>query len=187
MNSTRFDNDKALWIGVTNNDREAFAAIFDKYYRSLVIFCGGWINNLHICEDIVQDIFVKLWISRHDIDISYLRLFLLRACRNACLNHLRHQGIRNNYETYSRRILSNSATSLDGYILYADLEGHLNEILERMPAAQREVFVENRLNGRSCSDIAREHNISHRTVEERLRRALKTLRELLSDFKNETK
>lgn len=187
MTSSRLDNDKALWLAVTNNDREAFAAIFDKYYRSLVIFCGSFVSSQDVSEDIVQDIFVKLWINRHDIDISYLKLFLLRACRNACLNHLRGQGVRNLYATYSQRVLSNVSTSLDGYILYADLEGRLKEILDKMPAAQREVFIENRLNGRTCSDIADELKLSRRTIEERLKKALKTIRTLLADFSNETK
>ena len=179
------NDDRTLWLAVMNNDREAFSVIFDRYYRNLVLFCGNFIANPNVCEDIVQNIFVKLWVSRRDIDIGYLRTFLLRSVRNACLNEAKHLNVRYTYEKYSQWVLSDVNTNIDGYIFYSDLENNLTKALESLAPQYREVFVENRLNGKSCHEIAENLQISERTVEERLRKALKALRNRLMEFNND--
>ncbi|MDE6449157.1 MAG: hypothetical protein K2L41_03645 [Muribaculaceae bacterium] len=75
---TRID-DTELLKRLSEGDQNAFAAIFSKYYKGLVMYCNSFITDIDECEDIVQNIFVELWESRRRLNIASLRNYLLRC------------------------------------------------------------------------------------------------------------
>lgn len=171
-----------LLSALRQDNKEAFSLLFQKYYTDLVLFCGNFVRDKSSCEDIVQSIFLKLWNDRKNIRIeTSLKSYLLRAVRNSCFDEFRHLEIVRQYESDpDHSVLDNYDT--ENYILYSDLSAHLQQALDQLPAAYREAFEMNRFEGLKYREIAVRLNVSERTVEVRVSKALEMLRKLLKDF-----
>ena len=179
-------DDMVLWRAVERNDHRAFSALYRRYYRDMVLFCGSYVRDRQVCEDIVQNIFIRLWNGRRVLAVRNFRMFLMKSARNACLNEMKRGGIAGSYADYISRTCSMYA-DIEGYILYSDLESNMMEVLSSIPPQYKEVFVENRFKGRTCKEIAESLGLSYRTVEERLRKALKIIRTRLKEYDDRTK
>lgn len=171
-----------LLSALRQDNKEAFSLLFQKYYTDLVLFCGNFVRDKSSCEDIVQSIFLKLWNDRKNIRIeTSLKSYLLRAVRNSCFDEFRHLEIVRQYESDpDHSVLDNYDT--ENYILYSDLSAHLQQALDQLPAPYREAFEMNRFEGLKYREIAVRLNVSERTVEVRVGKALEMLRKLLKDF-----
>lgn len=164
------------------DSKDAFSLLFQAYYTDLVLFCGNFINDKNVSEDIVQSIFLKLWNDRKKIKIeTSLKSYLLKAVRNSCVDEFRHQEIVRQYGTeYESSILNSYDT--ENYVLYSDLHNHLNQALQQIPEWYRRAFEMNRFEGLKYKEIAEKLNVSERTVEVRVGKALELLRKNLKDF-----
>lgn len=164
------------------DSQEAFSLLFRTYYTDLVLFCGNFIKDKSACEDIVQSIFLKLWNDRKIIQIeTSLKSYLLKSVRNSCFDAFRHQEIVRQYESeYENSVLDCYDT--ENYMLYSDLYDHLRRALGQVPEQYRRVFEMNRFEGLKYREIAKELNVSERTVEVRVGKALEILRKQLKDF-----
>jgi len=179
----QMENDNYWLIQMSKDDNNAFSVIFRKYYRDLVLFGGSYLANKEMCEDIVQNVFLRLWDNRKDIVIeTSLKSFLLKAVQNACLDELRHEKIIRTHETYTKTFGNTDDIDTVNYILYSDLHEKLMLSLEKLPGTYREVFEMNRFEGLKYKDIAKKLNVSERTVEVRIGKALALLRKYLKDF-----
>lgn len=171
-----------LLSALRQDNKEAFSLLFQKYYTDLVLFCGNFVRDKSSCEDIVQSIFLKLWNDRKNIRIeTSLKSYLLRAVRNSCFDEFRHLEIVRQYESDPDHSVLDCYDT-DNYILYSDLSAHLQQALDQLPAAYREAFEMNRFEGLKYREIAVRLNVSERTVEVRVSKALEMLRKLLKDF-----
>lgn len=171
-----------LLSALRQDNKEAFSLLFQKYYTDLVLFCGNFVRDKSSCEDIVQSIFLKLWNDRKSIRIeTSLKSYLLRAVRNSCFDEFRHLEIVRQYESDPDHSVLDSYDT-ENYILYSDLSAHLQQALDQLPAAYREAFEMNRFEGLKYREIAVRLNVSERTVEVRVSKALEMLRKLLKDF-----
>lgn len=171
-----------LLSALRQDNKEAFSLLFQKYYTDLVLFCGNFVRDKSSCEDIVQSIFLKLWNDRKSIRIeTSLKSYLLRAVRNSCFDEFRHLEIVRQYESDPDHSVLDSYDT-ENYILYSDLSAHLQQALDQLPAAYREAFEMNRFEGLKYREIADRLNVSERTVEVRVGKALEMLRKLLKDF-----
>lgn len=171
-----------LLSALRQDNKEAFSLLFQKYYTDLVLFCGNFVRDKSSCEDIVQSIFLKLWNDRKNIRIeTSLKSYLLRAVRNSCFDEFRHLEIVRQYESDPDHSVLDSYDT-ENYILYSDLSAHLQQALDQLPAPYREAFEMNRFEGLKYREIAVRLNVSERTVEVRVGKALEMLRKLLKDF-----
>ena len=158
------------------------AGAFSDGKLSLSCEVGGDLPQL-IGEDIVQNIFLKLWNDRKTLEIeNSLKSYLLKAVRNYCLDELRHRRIIDEHVAYELKSGSIDIDTTENYILYSDLCRQLKNALEQLPPQEREVFEMSRLENIKYQEIANRLNISVRTVEVRISKALKQLRILLKDF-----
>ena len=111
------------------------------YYKDLVLFGGTYIPEKSTCEDIVQNIFLKLWNDRKSLVIeNSLKSYLLKAVRNYCLDELRHRRIIDEHIAYELKSDSIDIDTTENYILYSDLCRQLKNALEQLPPQEREVF-----------------------------------------------
>jgi RNA polymerase sigma-70 factor (ECF subfamily) len=168
---------------VREGDREAFALLFRTFYKDLVLFAGTLLNERADCEDVVQGVLMHLWEDRRGIVIqSSLKAFLLRSVRNACLDLIRHRAVVRRHEGYALSLGEMDEEALGDYVLYSDLQRHLEEAMGRMPALLREAFVMNRTDGLKYREIAQALKVSERTVEVRIGKAIQWLRRYLKEF-----
>lgn len=175
--------EEQLLSELKHGNKKAFSFLFQKYYKDLVLFGGNYLRDKSRCEDIVQSIFLKLWGDRENLIIeTSLKSFLLKSVKNGCLDELRHTEIVHKHETYVEIFGDMNGIETSHYILYSELKVHLNEALDRLPDLYREVFEMNRFEGLKYRQIAEKLEVSERTVEVRVGKALGLLREYLSDF-----
>ena len=164
-------------------DPEVFTEIFSVYYRDLVMFAFSFTHDMEDSEEIIQDVFVKLWEEHEKINITIsIKSFLLKTIQNRCIDWHRHKKIVNSYSTY---IIDNSPLfeyDTDNYILRSELEGKIEKAIASLPEKFKEAFEMNRFEGLKYTEIATKLNVSVRTVEVRISKALELLRKSLIDF-----
>ncbi len=175
--------EQTLLIELKKGNKLAFSELFNKYYKDLVLFGGNFLQNKTLCEDIVQNIFMKLWRDREIIEIeTSLKSFLLRSVQNSCLDELRHRGVIREHESYSMIYSVSDHIDTENYVLFSDLQSHLSDALRKLPQACREAFEMNRLEGLKYREIAEKLKVSERTIEVRIGKALSLLRSHLKEF-----
>lgn len=145
--------------------------IFQQYYRPLCLYATHYLHDIDEAEDVVQDCFVKL-ISR-SIMPENIKAFLYTSVRNACIDLLRRQ---------SPIDTEISPTDLCGVISDDQAqessfrEAELWTAIELLPERCREIFLMSKRDGMTYREIAGELNLSEKTVEHQISKALKTLR-----------
>ena len=172
-----------ILIELKRGDRKSFSLLFNKYYKDLVLFGGNFLPNKSICEDIVQTIFLKLWRDRESLEIdTSLKSFLLRSVQNNCLDELRHKGVVREHESYSMYFDLSENIDTENYVFFSDLQNQLEKAIAKLPEVFREAFEMNRLEGMKYKEIAEKLSVSERTIEVRMGKALRLLRQYLKEF-----
>ena len=176
-------NEKVLIQRIKKGEKTAFTVVFTKYYTDLVMFAYTILKNKDISEEITQEVFVKLWYNRKSLEISSsLRSFLLKSTKNKCIDWLRHQKIHNKYAEIqlNNNLLFHNET--ENYLLYSELENILNKSIRELPEKINEAYCLNRFEGLTYQEIAEKLNVSVRTVEVRVSKALNLLRDKLKQY-----
>lgn len=164
-------------------NRAAFAALFRAYYRPLVSIVRARIDSKHAAEELVQDIFVRVWERRETLDPERpIDRYLLRAAKNSALDHLRHRKVT---ERVQGRLAADPAPrppSPEDRVRSRELSVAARRIIDRLPERTREAFVLSREAGLSHMEIADLMDVSLKTVEKQIGRALRALRAGLEPY-----
>ena len=158
---------------------DAFDALFCRYYPSAVSLAGTITGDAEYAKDLAQDIFLKLWMNRAQLDPSKsVRSLILTSVRNASINYLKSR--RTAMLSVVGDISEPQSDATREEILLTDRNTELDRLVQEMPPMRRRVFEMSRREGKDRESIARELNISLRTVDKHLELALKSLRKNLS-------
>jgi len=175
--------EKVLISKLKLGDRFAFSNIFSAYYKDLVLFATRFTYDLCSAEEIVQDTFLKLW-EKHEtieVDIS-LKSYLLRIVQNKCIDWCRHKKV---LQMYNNCILESPQYfeyDTDSYVLCSELQKLIENALGKLPESISEAYRLNRDKGLKYHEIAALQNVSVRTIEVRIGKALNILRNHLKDY-----
>lgn len=164
-------------------DIRSFDFLFSKYYKDLVLFCNVFLKDQSHSEDIVQDIFVRLWENRENLRIeSSLKGYLMTSAKNNCFEELKHQEVVRNHQDYV--MYRNDVLDYDTehYMLYTELNDRLQEAMQKLPEDMRIIFEMNRFKNLKYREIAEKLNVSVRTVENKISKTLELLRKQLNVF-----
>lgn len=175
--------ERILLEKLKNDDQSAFTIIFTMYYPDLVRFSYSFTRNSDAAEEIVQEVFLKLWENRNSLLIhSSLKSFLLKTVQNRSIDSVRHVNITHKYASIvlEHPILSENDT--ENYILHSELEANFNQAMLKIPGHYAEAFRMSRIEILNYQEIAQKLSVSVRTVEMRISKALSLLREELKDF-----
>ncbi len=171
---TSFESDSQLADQIRKGNASAFDDLFRKYYSSLCDSVLRIVRTRDATEDIVQEVFARLWIDRVDWfpEIS-VRAYLNKAVRNTALNYLKHLHVVTSW--------SESQTESSGGDLFEEVANRerlaaLQQAIELLPEGSRTIFLLSREEGLTYAEIADVLNISQKTVETQMGRALKALR-----------
>jgi RNA polymerase sigma factor, sigma-70 family/RNA polymerase sigma-70 factor, Bacteroides expansion family 1 len=165
---------------IRQGDKAEFESLFRSSYVSLVRYAKSIIKDHDTAEEIVQDLFFRLWQNREKLNIeSSLNGYLFRAVHNKCLHHIDHLRIveRHAQESWSDRT-TRTEDPVD-IIRYKELQAKINLILERLPERCSLIFCMNRFDGLKYNEIAEKLSVSVKTVEANMGRALKEFRKAL--------
>lgn len=169
-------DEKDIFTKIRNDDRDAFKALFDTYYASLCHYASHFLNDDALSEEVVQELFVRLWEKRKSLDVeTSVRQYLFRSVRNGCLNQIQHDKVRRLHGTRLKEALTSENPSED-FLITPEMILKLEEGIESLPEKRREIFRLSREKGLKYREIAEKLKISVKTVEAQMGLALKTLR-----------
>lgn len=170
-------NDILLLNLLKADDEKAFKYIFDRYFSPLCRFMYLYVKNQQEVEEIALDIFTYVWENRATLEIKLtFKAYLFQAARNKCLNNIRDR----------KNTCSIEESGYDAYLEDTSVEvNELNRIIEEavlsLPEKCGEVFRKSREEHLSNQEIAKEMQISVKTVEAQITKALKMIRKYLGE------
>ena len=175
-------DDRKLLARLRQGDQEAFDALFRRYYPSLVGLVEGMLRRRSVAEELVQDVMLELWRRREALFVEEsLRAYLFQAARNRALNHVRRERVEQRGEPYARGASAVAPAGL-AVLVEQELGAAIRRAVDALPAPHREVFELSRTGGLRYAEIARVLGVSVKTVEARMGRALRSLREQLAPW-----
>lgn len=163
--------------------REDFESLFNDHYSRLCAYAYNFLKEQDASEEIVQEVFFKLWIKRKDIVIeSSMESYLYRAVRNASLNLIKHINIREKYKEYNQEEIEYDEQIDRDPLNASELELKIRASIDLLPEQRKKIFILSRYEQLKYREIAEHLGISVKTVENQMGKALKFLREELADY-----
>jgi len=169
---------KALQLG----DQKAFENIYNAFWESLFAIAYNRLKSREAVEEILQDLFTDLWNRRKNLEIrTSLVAYLHAALKYKILNYYYSQRLRKTYSQDHPQYAQVSTNSTQEMLAFKELYATLEVGLEKLPKKCRLIFKMSREEQKSSKEIAEELNISHRTVQTHIHKAIKFLRSELAD------
>lgn len=169
-----------LVSSIKNGDAQSLELIFRRLYPRLCAYAQKFLQNINDAEEVVQEIFYAVWKNRERLDEQQsFKAYLFTAVRNRCLNLLATRRSQSRQaELLWFLYTQDTGTAPNAYhtLLAQDLERDLNAALEHLPKECKKVFELSRFEGLKYQEIAQRLNISIKTVETQMSRALSRLR-----------
>ena len=162
---------------IRNGNRAAFEKLFKLHYAPLCAFANSMISDLDASEDLVQDLFFHLWEIKEELPAETAwKSYLFKAVQNRCFNLLKHYKIREKHQEEVRAEFNEFSTE-EEYSEENDVQQKLMQAIEKLPPERKKVFLMHRFEEMKYREIAEKLNISVKTVENQIGKALQFLRE----------
>jgi RNA polymerase sigma-70 factor (ECF subfamily) len=177
--------DLANWNKTRSGDKSSFSIIFKTYYEPLYQFAGKFVKDGQIAEDIVQNVFTKLWALRTKQNIeTNLKSYLYKMVYNQSLNYLKREQRTVSLDK-TEVIPTDDSNSPEENLAEKELQQKVHQAIEKLPTQCRHVYRMKRYNHLKYHEIAEILGISVNTVKTHMKRALKSLLEQLDSFLNQ--
>jgi RNA polymerase sigma-70 factor, ECF subfamily len=176
-----------LLKGLKKGDYETFELLFKEYYVLLCTIAEHLVHNAEDAEEIVSDVFFKLWNNKENITIlSSVKGYLIKAVHNTAINFLQSKKNKDSKLHISIVTDNELTTGYRDYPLGQLYEKEIIEILNKgihsLPKGCRDIFLLSRNDDLSYEDIAKKMNISVNTVKSQMKIALSRLRKVLGIY-----
>jgi RNA polymerase sigma-70 factor (ECF subfamily) len=179
---SHYIGDNILVGKIRNDDKEAFKSLYDHYNKRLYYFSIRCKLNNYESEELVQSVFINLWERRKFLDENMeIKSYIYKSAVNYIYNFLRKNAIRNRYIESEISESKNYSDITYEQVFVKDLEKSIYSIIDSLPLQQQQVIRLSRLEFMSHEEIAVKLNITLRTVENHIYRALKTIRKKLGE------
>lgn len=175
--------DSVVVAALNAGDEQMFEQLFRHYYKMLCGYAGSFINDADDAEDIVQQVMITIWEKRNTLQITAsLKSYLFRSVHNTALNKIRQKNTVSAFaEEHVRTGEAVHENTTDG-ITGKELDKRITVAIEALPDQCRMVFKLSRFENMKYAEIASHLDISVKTVENHMGKALKLLRTQLSDY-----
>ncbi|BBE18425.1 RNA polymerase ECF-type sigma factor [Aquipluma nitroreducens] len=169
--------DDLLIVGIKKDDYACYNQLFMRYYSRLCAFVFNLTQNYSASEDVVQELFIRLWIQRGKLEIKESTSgYLYRASKNAALNYLRAEKSRQK----SIQNMPVQEWQIDeDQIEQIEFSVALNKCIEQLPDRSRDVFMKSRFDGLRQQEISDQLGISVKTIKNQIWKSLQFLKACL--------
>lgn len=180
--------DEAIMDRIKKNDQLALQTLFNKYYKPLCQLCAVYTRDYAVAEEIIANLFIKLWDNRNDAAILNIKSYLFVSAKNLSLNYTqkKKEPVDSMEDIdFQQHVFPDQNTP---YNILSGRESY-NKILktiDTLPPSQREVLLMSHVDNINKHEISKVLGISVRTVETTLYQSIKKLRVLLKDSRNLT-
>jgi RNA polymerase sigma-70 factor (ECF subfamily) len=168
-----------------NNDtllKQKLEILFKEHFTQLVYFARKYLGDLDSSKEVVHSVFVKIWENRHEFEFDKpAKSYLFTSVYNRSLNVIRDN------KKFVPNLQDNSTETIETGEFHdtletSELEARIKTALQKLPEKCREVFELNRFEGKKYAEIAAKLNLSEKTVEAHMSKALKIMKEELKDY-----
>jgi RNA polymerase sigma-70 factor (ECF subfamily) len=167
-------SDEQLLTLLYESDEQAFAEIYNRYWKALYISANNILQLKEAAQDAVQEVFISLWKRRGHVQIEALQPYLFQAIRFQVFKAIRAE--KTDQHFFHRLALITKDILTEDPLLFKELEAMYQQLLHALPQDEQEIFTLHRDGGLTYKQIADQKNISIKTVEKKMSRALKQIR-----------
>ena len=170
-------------IKIREGDADAFKNLFETYCQALIYFAWRYVKNTQIAENIVQDVFLRIWLNRTKLNpVLKIKSYLYKAVKNQAMQHLRKAKFENRKGNIQS--LDSSTKSPEDILDEKEIAISVQRAISELPSRCRLIFTMSKYSNLTYSEIAEIQNISIKTVETHMGRALKFLRKHLASLRS---
>jgi len=175
--------DEQIALRLSKRDEAAFEQVFKTHYKNLHAYAFTILKDEDEAEEMVQQVFFKLWERSEHLSFSGpIAAYLYRAVHNESLNFIKHQKVKAGHQLHVAYSMKNKSEQASPKMIRKELENKFREALNELPEQCRTVFQLSRFEDMKYKEIADKLEISVKTVENHMGKALKLLRTKLVDF-----
>jgi RNA polymerase sigma-70 factor (ECF subfamily) len=161
---------------------KSFSELFDRYGKRLYFFAKGYLKSGEDAEEIVQEVFMKIWDNREELSSEKsFESYLFTIAKNGILNTIRKSRSEQAYLSYAK-IHPEKNILLDEELNFIELEAAYHQIIENLSPRRKEIYLLSREQHLSNAEIAEKMNISVKTVENQMTSALSEIRKRLRNL-----
>ena len=163
------------------DDEDAFAEIYGRYAEQLAGFASSKLFSLEDARDIIQDLFVRIWKDRNQLQVnSNLKAYLFTLVRYRIVDKIRKNVTREEYAVMIMALRAVYEPTIEQQIAAKELQKNIERSLEELSPRVKDIYLLSREHNLSISDIAKHLKLSEQTVKNQLTVALKHLRQSLT-------
>jgi RNA polymerase sigma-70 factor (family 1) len=165
------------WDRLLKGDEAGISCLYDLLWQKLYTYASKILQDKSAASDVIQDLFIKLWEKRAALpEVVNVEGYLFRSLKHAMLNYLQSTKIREKHlEAFSKVCSEMDNLTLDG-IYQKELVTLIKNSSANLPGRMKEIFIMNRFEHKTVSEIAKELNLSEQTVRNQINLALKKIR-----------
>jgi RNA polymerase sigma-70 factor (ECF subfamily) len=168
---------------VAGYDDHAFEQLFKAHFKALHSYASVMLYQDSHAEEIVQNMFVRLWEKRALLDVQIsVKAYLYKCVHNDCLNYIKHHKIKTKYQDHAAFAMSDQTENTSDKLVLSELQDRLQAAMNELPEQCRTIFQMSRFEELKYREIAEQLGLSVKTVENQMGKALRILRVKLVDF-----
>jgi RNA polymerase sigma-70 factor, ECF subfamily len=176
-------SEQNLYVALKEGKETAFEMIFKTYYQPLCKYAYSFLSDKAEAEEVVQSTFISFWEKRGQVQVqTSLKSYLYRMVRNACLNMIKHGKVKAQHAKIVMAAGEPVHEPVTEVVLSGELEIKIADAMKSLPDQCRLVFQLSRFEELKYQEIADQLNISVKTVENHMGKALKIMRTRLKDY-----
>jgi len=178
MKTELIDQAKQIVEELKEGSKEAFNVLFQTFGPKIHVFSLSYLKTEADADELLQEVFLKLWEIRASLDSSKnIKSFLFKICVNLIYDLMRHKNIEQAYRDYSHQNHPSLSENTWHEVIYNDMLNNLETLVTAMPEQRQRIFRLSKEEGLSNDEIAAQLNLSKRTIENQLYRAISFLKE----------
>ena len=176
--------DQKLALLIRSEEKDAFHELFNRYAPRIYKFAFSYLKNRSDAEEIVQNVFLKIWEKRSSINASEnIKAFIFTVTANKIYDFIRRKNLEHRFHNHTILNQGNHENNSWNSIVYKEVQQTISNLANKLPSQQQKVFNLSKMEGLTNDEIAMKMGLSKRTVENDLYRAVSFLKQ---NFKNES-
>ncbi len=170
-------NDAEILKKIADGDLKTYKSLFSYFFNDLVQFAEGFVFDIEVAKDIVQDVFIYFWENHAELKVKHLKSYLYTAVKNKSIHYINHLKVRDKHKVF---LINNYLELHDDEIEYdPEILKQIKASLESLPKEMKRIFKAKYIYDLTVPEIAEDLEISVNTVKTQLKRARAAIREKL--------
>ena len=183
MNLLSLSEEQDLLRRLREGDSDAFERIYKAYHYRLIGHLIRLLKSTDLAQEVVQDTFVALWDNRSKLQVeNSIMPYLYRVASNKSFNLFRKAAHDQKYRAYLYPILEAGYEQIESRLFQKEQREILQNIIDKMPERQRQIFIRCKLDGKTYEEVAAELQLSIHTVHTQIKRANQLIKETLIQY-----